>query len=130
MTSRLIRLVVATVAGVLACGLPLWPIPYKEVSIGANPSPTLWIGLAAVAGLLAGLMVRPGLRAPILSVTLGFALAVIIRVGVETGRDPTSHNLWPIEVVYASWFGLIGAGLGVGLARIGLKMTGREHSSV
>ncbi|MEO8031625.1 MAG: hypothetical protein ABJC74_16265 [Gemmatimonadota bacterium] len=115
--SRLIRLLMGVVAGTAACGILLWPIPYSEVSLPGNPSGTSLLLAGGLAGFLAGTVVRPGLRAPILAVTLGFVLAVVLRVSVETSRDPTSHNLWPFEVVIAGLIGLAAAAIGVGLAR-------------
>ena len=44
--------------------------------------------------------------APVVAVTAGFVPAVLGRVQVETGRDPTSHNLWPLEVIIAGEIGL------------------------
>lgn len=121
------RVGAVVLAGLLACGLPLWPIPYREVSMPENPSGTLWLLGASVSGLLAGFLLRPGLRAPVLSVVAGFVLAVVGRVAVETSSDPTSHNLWPFEVVIAGGFGLAGALLGVGTARLAQRL-GRAAS--
>lgn len=112
------RFALSVVAGVLACGLPLWPIPYREVSMPGNPAPGTWLLLGSLAGLLAGYLIRPGLRKPILAVATGFVLAVLGRISVETSRDPTSHNLWPFEVVIVGGFGLAAGLLGVGLARL------------
>lgn len=109
------RTTTVVLAGVLACGIPLWPIPYAKVSMGSNPSTTVWLGLGAVAGLLGGWLLKPKLRRPILAVTLGFALAVCGRVEVETSRDSSLHNLWPFEVVIASFYGFLAACIGVGL---------------
>lgn len=113
-----LRLVVSTLAGLLACGLPLWPIPYREVSMPGNPSTATWLLLGALAGLLAGHLLRQRKRNAILAVAGGFVLAVLLRVAVETARDPTSHNLWPFEVVIAGGIGLMAATIGVGLARL------------
>jgi uncharacterized membrane protein YfcA len=88
----------------------------------SNPSGTIWLLGAGVSGLLAGFLLRPGLRAPVLSVVSGFVLAVLVRVAVETSRDPTSHNLWPFEVVIAGGIGLTGALLGVGAARLAQRL--------
>lgn len=126
MPSKLPRLIIATIAGLLACGLPLWPLSYREVSIGANPAPSLWLLLGGAAGVLAGVLIRPGLLRPIAAVTLGFMLAVMGRVEVETSRDPTSHNLWPIEVVMAGGIGLAAATIGVGAARLGQRLADRR----
>ena len=113
-----VRLIAATLAGLLACGLPLWPIPYREVSMPGNPAASAWLLLGALAGLLAGHLLREGVRVPVLAVTAGFVLAVLGRVGVETSRDPTSHNLWPFEVIIAGSIGLAAAVIGVGIARV------------
>lgn len=117
-SSRLGRVGAAVVAGLLACGLPLWPIPYARVSMPGNPSAAVWFLGAGAAGLLAGMLLRPGLGTPTLSVASGFVLAVMGRVAVETSRDPTSHNLWPFEVVIAGGMGLAGGLLGVLAARL------------
>jgi hypothetical protein len=118
MMAKLPQLLIATLAGLLACGLMLWPIPYREVSLPGNPSAAQLLLTGALAGILAGVVIRPGPKLPILSVAFGFVLAVMGRVEVETSRDPTSHNLRPFEVVIVGGIGLAAAALGVGLARL------------
>ncbi|MEO8139979.1 MAG: hypothetical protein ABI742_10045 [Gemmatimonadota bacterium] len=113
-----LRIAVAVLAGLLACGLPLWPIPYREVSLPGNPRPLTWLLLGAGAGLLAGYLLRNNWRTPWLSVAAGFVLAVLARIQIETSRDPTSHNLWPFEVIIVAGFGLMAGLLGVALARL------------
>jgi hypothetical protein len=39
-------------------------------------------------------------------------VAVIVRVVVDTLRDPTSHNLWPFEVIIAVGVGLLASASG------------------
>jgi len=119
-----LRLIVATLAGLLACGLPLWPIPYREVSMPGNPAASVWLLLGALAGILAGHLIRQSIWVPVLAVTAGFVLAVLGRVEIETARDPTSHNLWPFEVIIAGGVGLAAALIGVGLARVLQRSTG------
>jgi len=58
------------------------------------------------------------MRVPVLAVTAGFVLAVLGRVGVETARDPSTHNLWPFEIIIAGGIGLAAAIIGVGVARL------------
>lgn len=115
---RYLRLAVAVLAGTLACGLPLWPIPYSQVSLPGNPSAGTWLATGALAGLVGGYLVRASFRAPTFAVAGGFVLAVMLRVFVETARDPTSHNLWPFEVVIAGGIGLVAAVVGVWVARL------------
>jgi hypothetical protein len=121
---RLLRISLAVVAGLLACGLPLWPIPYRDVSMPVNPSPVTWLFLGSLAGVFAGWIVRPSFKTPVLSVAAGFALAVMIRVAVETASDPTSHNLWPLEVMIATFFGVLAGLVGVSLARGAQRLLG------
>jgi hypothetical protein len=83
-----------------------------------SPSAAVWLLGAGASGVLAAMLLRPGWGLPILSVAAGFVLAVMGRVGVETSRDPTSHNLWPFEVVIAGSIGFAGALLGVAAVRI------------
>ena len=111
-----VRVLGAILAGLLACGLPLWPIPYQEVSMPDHPAASDWFLLGALAGLLAGYLLRQRMWIPVLAVIAGFVLAVLGRVAVETARDPTSHNLWPLEMIIAVIVGggcaLLGAILG------------------
>lgn len=114
--NRALRFVIAALAGTLACGLPLWPIPCGDVSMPGNPSPLAWMSLGTLAGVLGGYLLR-GLGLPTLAVGGGFVAAVLLRVAVETAKDPTSHNLWPFEVVIAGIFGVVSGLLGAAIAR-------------
>ncbi|HET8947541.1 MAG TPA: hypothetical protein VFQ07_11220 [Candidatus Polarisedimenticolia bacterium] len=110
-------------AAFLGCGALLWPIPYSQVSLPGNPSPSLLLLLGAVVGFIAALLIRPGFAAAWLTVPIGFALAVVARVAVETWSDPTSHNLWPFEVVIMGGIGLAAGLIGVTLARLIQRLT-------
>lgn len=114
MTSRT-RWALAILPGILACGIPLWPLAYREVSIGARPAPGAWLVLAAVAGVLAFRTLGRGFWRAVGAVLLGFALAVLARVIVETSADPTTHNLFPFEVAFAVAIALPGALVGAGI---------------
>ena len=116
--SSLRRFLLAIAAGILSCGIPLWPIPCKSVSMPANPSAAVWLLGAACSGALAVALLRLRARTAVLAVALGFVLAVMGRVTWETNQDPTSHNLWPFEVVIAGGIGLAGALVGVLLVRV------------
>jgi hypothetical protein len=61
-----------------------------------------------------------------LSAVAGFVLAVIARVAVETTRDPTSHNLWPFEVVITGFFGFVAACVDVGVTRASARSDSSE----
>ena len=42
-----------------------------------------------------------------LAIGMTLPAAVMIRVAVETWHDPTSHNLWPFEIVFAGIVSLV-----------------------
>ena len=42
---------------------------------------------------------------------LAYTVFVVARIVIEVRRDPTSHNLWPMEVLLAAVGGLIGLGI-------------------
>jgi len=119
-----LRIALAVLAGLLACGLPLWPLAYSEVEFLEKPNPGVWLMLGAGAGVLAGYLIRPNWLVPGLSVALGYVLAVYGRVHLETAKDPTSHNLWPFEIVIAGGFGLFAGFVGVAIARALQRLAG------
>ncbi|OAI47786.1 hypothetical protein AYO43_11450, partial [Nitrospira sp. SCGC AG-212-E16] len=91
-------LVAAFVISFFAVGVPYWQIPYAKVSL---PS-TLYGTSLVVVGVLAAAARAVG-KARILTVILAVGAAVpapiLARITVETAKDPTSHNLWPLEVI-------------------------------
>jgi hypothetical protein len=52
--------------------------------------------------------------------------AVLVRVVVETGSDPASHNLWPLELGIAAALGLGCALLGTGLGNLFLLRSSKR----
>jgi hypothetical protein len=57
---------------------------------------------------------------------LAYTLFVVMRIVVDTRQDPTSHNLWPMEVLLASVGGLIGLGM---IAAFRRWQAGRQRRS-
>jgi peptidoglycan/LPS O-acetylase OafA/YrhL len=96
--SRWLLLCVAAIF--FAVGIPYWFIPYGKVNL---PDAVLGPGLIVVA--LSALLLRLYRAASFWRVTwtagASVALAVMARVLVEGVRDPTSHNLWPLELIIA-----------------------------
>ena len=96
-------------------GLPYWLIPYGKLNLpGALLGPGLVVVLAAAA-LARGYSGKSFLRSV---AVMGSAVpaAVLARVIVDVVRDPTSHNLWPFEIVIAM---LVGAAAAVAGALLG-----------
>jgi hypothetical protein len=104
-------LLVAVLASVAAVGVPYWRIPYANANL---PDSLLTPALLVVAGsallLCAGRVA--GFWRATCAVGASVAIAVVIRVLVGVAQDPTSHNLWPIEVVIALAVGFLCAAAG------------------
>ena len=107
----------------LAIGLPYWQADYGTPATQL-PSALLWwpvvlVFFGAVASRLAGaafLLAWAVAGSPI-------PLVVLVRVLVDTGVEPTTHGLWPLELAIAAAVGYGAALLGalVGHAAIRLR---------
>jgi hypothetical protein len=116
----------AFAAGFVAVGLPYWRIPYAEVSLpGMLMTPALLVIVAGAA--LARGSGRCGLLAVVLIAGAAAPAAVLARVAVETQADPTSHNLWPFEVVFACGPGLLAAAAGALLGSLPALLSRRAE---
>ena len=107
MTLRaVVWLVAAFVISFFAVGFPYWQIPYAKVSL---PSTLYGTGLIVV-GVLAAAARAIG-NARLLTVILAVGAAVpapiLVRIAVDTAKDPTSHNLWPFEFAIAAGVGVL-----------------------
>ena len=110
---------VGFVVAVFGVGIGYWPVAYGDADLpNSLPAYSLLL-VSLVAVVLRTATDTPAWAAwafPAASVPA----AVMVRVIVEVGLDPTSHNLWPFEIVIAAVVGgfLAGVGLGIGeLAR-------------
>lgn len=97
---------IAFVAVFLAVGVPYWLVPYNKTI----PNAVIAIGVTAVV-LVAAILAFRGLKLAKALVVPGLAVpaAAMARVFVEGVLDPTSHNLWPFEIVIAALLGLAAA---------------------
>jgi hypothetical protein len=116
--SRRSWLYLAFLAGVLAVGIPYWRMPYGQVNL---PSALMTPALAVV--VVAACLARAGRTASFWRVVLvvgsSVPAAVFMRVVADTSGDPTSHNLWPFEVIIALMVGLSCSLGGAAAAMIG-----------
>jgi hypothetical protein len=96
---------IALIASFLAVGLPYWMIPYNELNL---PDALMTPGLFAV--VFAALLLRAYGGASFWKAAsiVGAAVpaAVFARVIWDGAHDPTSHNLWPLEILIALAVGL------------------------
>jgi hypothetical protein len=113
-------LVLAFAVPFLMIGLPYWRIPYAQVALPDSiVSWPIWlVALGALAARLAG----AGAVASFAVTALVLPAMVGLRVVRETGVDPTSHNLWPLELMIVGAMGvglaLLGAGVGAMVLRL------------
>lgn len=120
---RNLMIVLAWLVAFLAVGLPYWSIPYGSVSL---PSGLPTVGLLVVGGialfLVASRRLSLGMSTGILGSTV--PAVVLVRVVVEVAGDPTSHNLWPFELVIAGVTGVVVAGAGAGIGALWRRFSG------
>lgn len=97
--------VLAMIATFLAVGLPFWRIPYSKVNLpGALMHPGLSVAVIS-ALLLCACRMASWRRATVL-VAGAVIASVFARTVIEGIQDPTSHNLWPFEVIIAAFIGV------------------------
>jgi hypothetical protein len=93
-------LVAAVTAAVIA--VPYWASSYADVRDDGIFTWFWEVELALLLGtFLAGSVSRAPLWAVLALMSACLPVAVLGRVVIDTAADPTSHNLWPFEVVLA-----------------------------
>jgi hypothetical protein len=127
-TPKRLTLAIGLIASILAVGLPYWRIPYRDVSL-PHALPTSGLVSTGLAAFAICAFRMSGFWKAVGIIGASVPSAVALRVLAEATADPTSHNLWPIELVIAGFLGVAcagaGASLGVGAARIsGASATG------
>jgi hypothetical protein len=102
---------IAFVVVFFVMGLPYWRIPYSSASLPNSLwGPAMLVMLAAPVAVLV-LSKNTFART---SGVIGLAVPAMVmaRVVVEAFQNPTTHNLWPFELVIASAVGLAVASVG------------------
>jgi uncharacterized membrane protein len=104
MKRQSLALLLAFMVSFLAVGVPYWRLPYASVSL---PSTLYGFGLVVVFLASAACRLVPSVRLLSAFAVVGAAVPAVIAVRViyETTADPTSHNLWPFEIVIAAMLG-------------------------
>ena len=112
---------VAFLAGTVLAGLQHWRLPYRQAEL---PMSVMGPGLIALA-LIAAVLVAARLattRQAMIAMLACLPAAILARVVADVWQDPTSHNLWPLEVVLAFLVGaaavLPGIALGAVMRRV------------
>lgn len=99
-------LILCFAAGLLLTGIPYWRLPYNG-NIFSDSG--LLIGMAGL-GIVTAVLTSSGaagLARSFWTMLAVFPAAVALRVVVDTAADPTDHNLWPFELVFAAVFSLV-----------------------
>ena len=99
-------LAAAFVVSFFAVGFPYWQIPYTKVSLPNTLYDTglLVVGVLAVAARVFG---KARLLAVIFAVGAAVPAPILARIAVDSAKDPTSHNLWPFELIIAAVIGAL-----------------------
>jgi hypothetical protein len=113
----LVIVLLVVVVTTAAIGIPYWTADYAGIRDDGIFGAFLEVSVALFLGaFLAGAVSE----APLWLVGLGMLTAtpvvVMVRVAVDTAADPTSHNLWPLEVVFSGAMAAPSVGLGVAVA--------------
>lgn len=89
----------------------------------------IWMGMSFISGFAAMFICRKNFAIPALIVTSGFAVAVVLRIVFDlVFTDPTSHNLFPIELIIWSLMSFIPAMAGAFLCSMVLKLIKKGDS--
>ncbi len=115
---------VGTVAAAfLAAGIPWWLAPYNRFTFSTPLAIVGFLAFVGIAAAAAGWS-RLGLAGATFAAGGAVPGAVMARVVVDGLRDPTSHNLWPFEIVLAAAFGFVVAFLAGLSGRLLRRMLG------
>ncbi|MGY4304146.1 putative membrane protein YfhO [Bradyrhizobium sp. USDA 4369] len=110
-------LLLALAVVVLAAGLPYWRLSYAELNKGqfaVLPGALLLAFLSLVLVLTDMAPARRIVQAMLLAVPI----IVSVSIARDTAIDPTSHNLWPLELLFAAIAGaaIVLPAVGIGLS--------------
>ncbi len=120
---RSLGLLWSFLVGFLVVGVPYWRIPYNKATSSAVMGGVVLIGVIA---LIARVLIEARFSRVVLVLAAAVPTAVMARVVVDTMRDPTSHNLWPFELVIAFMVGLAGSVPGTLLGSVFRRMLGQR----
>jgi hypothetical protein len=125
-TASYVWIALAVSAGFLAAGSQLWTGSYEEY---LSRGPNQLMAMVAIVAILIATVSSLGIVRSALCVGCGVPTATFARVVADGLQDPTSHNLWPFEVVIALLVGMAAAWpaaiVGALIRRGGRRLLGR-----
>lgn len=121
--STLRPVAIAAIACLATAGVPYWRVPYSQLQL---PTSLVGPGLLVTA-LAAGLLhwSHPLRWRLALAATGGAIVAIVVlRIALDVARDPTTHNLFPFELLLAALVGTAAAGIGIGASALCRRCSG------
>jgi hypothetical protein len=107
--------------------VPYWTADYASISDDGIFGFWLLVAVVLVLGtFLAASLSEVPLVLPALGMLACAPIAVMGRVLIDTAADPTSHNLWPFEVVLSSMMSVPAVAVGVVLAWVVRRLSPRR----
>jgi hypothetical protein len=94
-----------------ATGIPYWHVPYDELSLPRSLGAT-GLFVVLICSTLATRLGWAKVRRAVLFLGGVVPLAVMVRIAVESARDPDLHTLWPFELLIACFAGLVASAPG------------------
>jgi hypothetical protein len=111
----------------LAVGVPYFLIPYRELNLpSALYGPALCV-LVATAALTLGCGATTFWK-NVAIIGAAAPATILLRIAVEAAADPTSHNLWPFEIIIGSMVSALCAFTGSLIGWIISKLRGRDRA--
>lgn len=98
---------------VLTAGIPIWFTSYHTFTN------TKIIRVSAILTLLLSLFVtlitKDQYKKIFYTIVAGFIIATFIKIIIDSIPDPSTHNLWPFEIIYYTMMAFLAALIGVGV---------------
>lgn len=112
----------------LIVGVPYWLMPYNEVTL---PNAVLGPGLLTIVifALILQTSKKFAFKRVMLISGLVVPAVVFVRVCWDIVSDPTSHNLWPFEIIIAIIVGFVPAFTGALLGNLVLFLDRKNKSN-
>ena len=101
-------------------GSAYWTASYSDLDIASIGLPLYLIACVPVV-VLRAVRAAPYVMAS-LALPAGLVFAVMARIAIDVTSDPTSHNLWPIEIVIAGVVGLFWGFVAAGVGELVLRL--------
>lgn len=121
---------VLAVVSLLFVGVPYWSIPYSEVSLPDSLF-TPFLFVVILSATISRIYTQASSRRITVVIGLSVPVVVLLRSVFDVTRNPTSHNLWPFEILIAILIGFLCSVTGVligGIISNRLRQNGDDHS--